>query len=243
MVFCPRSDFNRKYVSFDYNVNDWDLYVKSPEWSSWAFDFNSPAISLGPVECSLSADAFLDNSASLTVAVSVGPELKYDRVSVTPFAGYEYSQKFPEILNSDAGTEGRQMMLFGVLGSLDVDRFKLNGGIKYSDALYPFFDVQMGPLELTYGRNLFLANEFRGIKEWTDVYWNMDADFLSADIGFSFEKDHLEEIQTALFADFEFNVLDTIFVDFSIERKDDWLFELGIKYNFKLDFYAESDEK
>ena len=243
MVFYPRSDFNRKYVSFALDYDDWDLFIKSPEWTSWTFDVNTPGFNLGPVSLSLSADAFLDNSASLTAAVSAGPQIRFDKVSVLPFAGYEYSTRFPSVLQVEKGLEGRQQMVFGILSTFNTDIFRIDGGVKYSDRLCPFVDVQLGPLEMTYGKNLFLANEFRGIKEWTDVYWNYEADLLKTDIGFSYEKNHLEEVQFGLFADFEFNLLDTVILELSIKKTDEWLYEMGIQYNFKLDFYASTEEE
>jgi hypothetical protein len=241
MVFYPRVDFNRKYVSFDYKNNDWDLFVKSPDWSSWTFDFDSPAFNLRPMNLSLSADAFLDNSASLTYAISIGPELSFDRFSIKPFVGFEHTDKFPDELKEDISVKGRQTFLFGAGGSFKSELFNVNAGIKYSDRLYPFATVQLGPLEISAGKNLFLATEFKGIKEWTDVYWNFDKSGVNAEIGFSYEKNHLEEINVGVFTDFEFDVFDDISIDFSVKKTHDWIFELGLKYKFKLDFYAEKD--
>jgi hypothetical protein len=82
-----------------------------------------------------------------------------------------------------------------------------------------------------------MAHENPGRRTWRDVYWNFETDNTVTNIGFSNETNDNDEMINSLFADFEFRVLDNLFMDIRLVKKENWLFKMGARYNFKLDFY------
>jgi len=239
MVFLPRVDFNRKYVHFDYDNQNWRVDVKSPEWNSWSFDFSSPALSLGEWGIKFNADAFIDNSSSITYALSLGPGIVYKDIELSPFIGYEHFgiqtdelEEYDEIFD-----EGKDHLVYGVIGEYQKGEFSLKGGLTSNLGINPFLTVKLGPLELSAGKALFLAHENPGRRTWTDVYWNFEIDNMVTHIGFSSEWDYKDEQTGSLFADFEFRVYENLFMDIRLVKKDYWLFKMGARYHFKLDFY------
>ncbi len=239
LIFLPREDFNRKYVSFKYDNSGWNAVVKSPEWKSWAFGGYTPELSLGEVGFSLKADAFLDNSSSPTYAISVGPALNYRGLSLSPFLAYENVGIAPGLENEydPLFKDNAQTVSYGVLGKFEKDIFALKAGIKTSFALSPFISVILGPLELSAGKNVFLSHEARGTTSWVDVYWNYETDRIKSSLGFSNEKDYKQTVKTSIFSDFEFKLLDDLFLDIRLMKREEWIFRLGARYSFNVDFY------
>ncbi|MFP4460614.1 MAG: hypothetical protein ACLFQE_00260 [Thermotogota bacterium] len=239
MVFLPRVDFNRKYIHFDYEHRDWKVDIKSPEWNSWTFDFSSPALTFGDWGFNLHADAFIDNSSSITYALSAGPGIIYKDFELFPFAGYEHFGTQPDQVEThdEIFEEGPDQFVYGVLGNYEKGEFSLRGGIINSRELNPFLTVKIGPLELSTGKALFLAHENPGRRSWMDVYWNFKIDNIITNIGFSNETDYNDEFSSSLYADFEFRVYENLFMDIRLVKKEEWLLKLGARYNFKLDFY------
>jgi len=239
MVFLPRVDFNRKYIHFDYDNQDWKVDVKSPEWSSWAFDLSSPPLTYGNWGFRLNADAFIDNSASITYAVSAGPSIDYKGFSLSPFVGYEHFGINTEEIEAydEIFDEGKDHLVYGLTGTYKKGELSVKGGIVNTLGFNPFLTVTVGPLELSTGKALFLAHENPGRRTWTDVYWNFKMDNIITNIGFSNEINYRDERINSLFADFEFRVYENLFVDIRLVKKDEWLFKMGARYNFKMDFY------
>lgn len=239
MVFLPRVDFNRKYIHFDYDNQDWQLDVKSPEWSSWAFDFSSPALTFGDWGFKINADAFIDNSSSITYAFSAGPGISYKNVEVSPFVGYEHLgiQTEGEEIYDEIIDEGKDHLVYGLLGEYEKGIFSLRAGVISSLGINPFLTVSIGPMELDFGKSLFLAHEKPGRRKWADVYWKFETDNIVTNIGFSNEINFKNELNHSLFANFEFRVYENLFMDIRLVKKEYWLFKMGARYNFKLDFY------
>ena len=239
MIFLPREDFNRKYIHFDYDNQNWMVDVKSPEWNSWAFDFSTPELTAGNWAFSLNADAFIDNSSSITYAIGVGPGIGYKELTLMPFIGFEHygiqtgeNEEYDEIFD-----EGTDRFVFGLTGEFEKDELSVRGGFINTFGFNPFLTVKVGPLEMSTGRALFLAHENPGRRTWTDVYWNFKIDNFHTNIGFSNETDYKDERTSSLFADFEIRIYENLFMDIRLVKKDYWLFKFGARYNFKLDFY------
>jgi hypothetical protein len=239
MVFLPRVDFHRKYIHFGYDNQDWQLDVQSPEWNSWAFDFSSPALIVGDWGFKINADAFIDNSSSITYALSAGPGVVFKGLELSPFVGYQhFGVQTDKMENYDEQfEEGSDHLVYGLLGEYQKGEFSIRAGIKNSVEFSPFLTVHVGPLELSAGTALFMAHENPGRRTWRDVYWNFETDNTVTNIGFSNETNDNDEMINSLFADFEFRVLDNLFMDIRLVKKENWLFKMGARYNFKLDFY------
>ncbi len=239
MVFLPRMDFNRKYIHFDYRNLGWQLDIKSPEWSAWAFDFSTPSLSFGDWGIRLDADAFIDNSASATYAISAGPGISYKEFFITPIVGYEhFGLQTSELEEYDPIFDaGSDHLFLGMIGTFEKDEIAFNGGFKYSSELNPFLSVKLGPLEFSTGKALFLAHEKPGRRWWADVYWNFEIDGFVSTIGFSNEINYNDIWASSLFADFEFRVYENLFLDIRLIKDENWLFKMGARYHTKLEFY------
>lgn len=239
MVFLPRVDFHRKYIHFGYDNQDWQLDVQSPEWNSWVFDFSSPALRVGDWGFKINADAFIDNSSSITYALSAGPGVVFKGFELSPFVGYQhFGVQTDKMENYDEQfEEGSDHLVYGLLGEYQKGEFSIRGGIKNSVEFSPFLTVHVGPLELSAGTALFMAHENPGRRTWRDAYWNFETDNTVTNIGFSSETNDNDEMINSLFANFEFRVLDNLFMDIRLVKKENWLFKMGARYNFKLDFY------
>ncbi len=239
MVFLPRVDFDRKYIHFDYDNLDWRLDIKSPEWNAWAFNFSSPAVTFGDWGLKINADAFIDNSSSMTYAISAGPGVVYKDFELSPFIGYEHIGVQTEQVETydEIFDEGTDHLVYGLMGEYQKGIFSLRAGLKDSLGINPFFTVKIGPLELNAGKALFLAHEKPGRRTWTDVYWNFETGDIVSNIGFSNEMDYNDEHSQSLYADFEFRVYENLFMDIRLVKKEYWLFRMGARYNLKLDFY------
>jgi len=239
MVFLPRMDFNRKYIHFEYSNLDWQLDIKSPEWSGWAFDLSTPSLNLGDWGIRLDADAFIDNSASTTYAISGGPGVCYKDFFIAPYVGYEHFGLHTSQLEEcdpifDAMSD---RVVYGMNIAYEKDKLALNGGFQYVTELTPFLSVKLGPLEFSTGKALFLAHENPGRRWWADVYWNFEIDGFLSNIGFSNETNYNDMWTSSFFADFEFRVYENLFLDIRLIKEENWLFKMGARYHTQLEFY------
>jgi len=246
LTYLPSTDYDKRYLGFDFDFSDWYFTTRSLNWKSWALQLDTPSFGMDNFRVSLQTDCFFDNSASLTAAVTAGPKLNIFDYYITPFAGYGYQERFSEsdnqkLINIFGENEIKDdFYTFGIKTGYENDLFKIKTGFFFSRIMEYYTNICLSPLSINFGKRFNLARNEEDIINWVKVSWDLSTEYLNTKIGFGIDDSLLNGKKQFLFLDLNAVLNNDLGLNFSLSYGDKTEFYIGIDYSFGLkDFYKE----
>ncbi len=246
LFYLPSTEYMRRYIGFDFGYSDWDFKMRSVDWKSWAAGINTPFLGNESINASLEGDIFLDNSASLTFAASVGPKISLFDFSITPLVGFihqdNFSENYSELFRDYQNIEiNDDVFTFGCKCGYDSEPFKFNLGLNFSRILEYFAYMELKPLSFSFGKRYNMSRSEEDIITWTKIAWLYSANSVNTKLGFGVNDSVLDGTSSFVFFECNRDFENGLGLSFSFTSGSNMELFLGIDYSFGLtDFYKDN---
>ncbi len=221
--YGPYRYLGEAFSAFEWDWNAWEVQAASLSWNNWAIGTNTPEWSWGNGGISGSIDTYIDWSASETFALSIGPSVRFDSITLTPMIAFAT----PDLFGAGAKV------------GLTLDQFSFHTGIQWLDGPMHFINIQLGPVGFSSGEKPFFRGGQMDRESWKQISLDWNDDIYAVKLGFG--NRILFQEETVLQNDLFFRLQNTwnmspqwqIRTDIRLMPRP--TFSIGIAYRFQLE--------
>jgi len=252
LVYLPVTPLDRKYIGFDWSSpfsdNPFRVHVRSDSWSAWAGSVQTPGWRTPSLQLSGVVDAYFDRSASITAAVSLGPQLGFfpaeDLVPLLTVRPVGEVRFFQGALDPESGEPASWKLGGGVRFGVALQPVEVSVLLMYREELewsgtwrYAFPSHPQQPLVsfvVDIGQTNSLFPAFLGRLSFGQASFEAVSDDWKLGVGFG-SWQAPSESSTYVFSDLLVRLQERSFFSLKSTWDGSWAFDLGIRFDFSLD--------